>query len=258
MERDAMHDPMTVAFEIKRPWPQGRSGLGAGRRYFSPLVTIWHVDPESDGSDDSCGWSRPKSDAKHIERIRKLGEQQYYDLFGKRRATIEGKDYAYLCFEPSTYEAVYWAWRAIKFQGRKGWRFGEGRNVLSAAELQEIQELASNPVDNIQHTVATVASAEACANFFRIVDSCFRRFNRPWYRHPRWHIWHWQIQIHPWQQFRRWALTRCAHCGKGFAYGESPVSHSWHSARPKFLQGEIGLYHGDCSSAALPPRQAAA
>lgn len=36
-----MHDPMTVAFEIPRPWP---------------LVTVWHVDPERDGTDDSCDW----------------------------------------------------------------------------------------------------------------------------------------------------------------------------------------------------------
>lgn len=36
-----MHDPMTVAFEIR--W------LG---------VTIWHVDPETDGTDNSCRWHK--------------------------------------------------------------------------------------------------------------------------------------------------------------------------------------------------------
>lgn len=35
-----MHDPMTVAFDLG-------------------VVTIWHVDPEKDGSDDSCWNDRP-------------------------------------------------------------------------------------------------------------------------------------------------------------------------------------------------------
>lgn len=36
-----MHDPKTVAHEIRiKNWH---------------LVTIWHVDPETDGTDDSCG-----------------------------------------------------------------------------------------------------------------------------------------------------------------------------------------------------------
>lgn len=47
-----MHDPLTVAFEIPRPWPRT-----AGRfRYWPALVVVWHVDPEADGSDDSCDW----------------------------------------------------------------------------------------------------------------------------------------------------------------------------------------------------------
>lgn len=57
-----MHDPMIVAFEIRRPWPQRSSmrrantkrwSVGsspfwilAGREYYWPgLITVWHVDP---------------------------------------------------------------------------------------------------------------------------------------------------------------------------------------------------------------------
>jgi hypothetical protein len=65
-----MHDPLTVAFEIRRPWPEtadwrtkqaAREGIRwrfgspfwviAGRGlYFPPLITIWHRDPS--GYDD--------------------------------------------------------------------------------------------------------------------------------------------------------------------------------------------------------------
>ena len=45
-----MHDPETVAFDIKYPWKS------RDREYRGSFVTIWHVDPEKDGTDDSCGW----------------------------------------------------------------------------------------------------------------------------------------------------------------------------------------------------------
>lgn len=48
-----MHDPMTGAFEIKYPW---LSQWPDGTPYRPTFVTIWHVDPEKGGSDDSCDW----------------------------------------------------------------------------------------------------------------------------------------------------------------------------------------------------------
>lgn len=37
-----MHDPYVVAFEIKRPWPDGRIGK---RRYWPAMITVWHKEP---------------------------------------------------------------------------------------------------------------------------------------------------------------------------------------------------------------------
>lgn len=56
-----MHDPMIVAFEIKRPWPKRNMQSRVWKRrfwfdgYLPALVTVWHVDPEVGGDDDSCG-----------------------------------------------------------------------------------------------------------------------------------------------------------------------------------------------------------
>ena len=54
-----MHDPMTVAFEVKYPWRDKSSGTTKlfPKGYRRTFITVWHVDPETDGSDDSCGWS---------------------------------------------------------------------------------------------------------------------------------------------------------------------------------------------------------
>jgi hypothetical protein len=69
-----MHDPMTVAFEIRRPWPQRRQGrrlsekrwkigrspfwIIAGTEYYWPgLITVWHVDPSGFDSNEDCPYS---------------------------------------------------------------------------------------------------------------------------------------------------------------------------------------------------------
>lgn len=248
-----MHDPMSVAFEIKYPWKSDRNSLSPNgwRRSF---ITIWHVDPELGShqtglrSDDSCGWHTPPITPDERAKIRKIGEEMYSTIFEKRCRTQEGATYAYICYEPSAYDAIYWAWRRIKREDTKHiWQFGKEKNFLSAGELEAIYMLASRPSDNLQSTVGEVVDRETCGSFFLSVYRAYRRYNRPWWDYPRWHFWHWRFQVHPWQALRRWLLTRCARCGKRFAYGESPVSHSWHNERPKFMQGERGLYHMDCS-----------
>lgn len=65
-----MHDPLTVAFEIRRPWPRatgctvknaprwsfrGCFWMVAGRRFYWPsLITVWHREPGGRDSGDVC------------------------------------------------------------------------------------------------------------------------------------------------------------------------------------------------------------
>lgn len=48
-----MHDPMVVAFEIKRPWP-ARSSFGDRKRWWPSMVTVWHVEPKGHDSGTVC------------------------------------------------------------------------------------------------------------------------------------------------------------------------------------------------------------
>jgi hypothetical protein len=77
-----MHDPMTVAFEIRSPWPKpavwmteqaaktgvrwragGAFWVLAGRGlYFPSLVTVWHREPGSRDSLTVCGQHVQRSD----------------------------------------------------------------------------------------------------------------------------------------------------------------------------------------------------
>lgn len=55
-----MHDPLVVAFEIKRPWPRSYSAKTIdGRevpahRYWPSLITVWHREPGGHDSGDIC------------------------------------------------------------------------------------------------------------------------------------------------------------------------------------------------------------
>jgi len=220
-----MYDPMTVAHEIRYPW-KNKHG------YRSSIFTIWHVDPEKNTlgtrRDDSCGWSSPPYTQEEKDKIVKLAKDQYSSLFSKTVAYAEGKSYAYVCYNQDCYGAIYWTWRALKAHGKKGWQYGK---PLSPKELDEIYKLATNPVDNFQWHFRDEMTYQKFEDFFLLIWKCFRRFNRPWYKHPRWHIHHWRIQFRPWQTFKRRWLEKCSICGKrgftGSAYSDWNGTKIW-------------------------------
>jgi hypothetical protein len=246
-----MHDPMTVAFEIRYPWRAYRNAKSEFERtYRHPFITIWHNDPQRDGSDDSCGWFKRArhGDKSTLEKIKKAfasdwdGEYLgWFEVEGKPRFSVSAITLGLF------HRAAY-----IHF----------GKNHRAAKKflrerLYDILFFAENPVDSF-HPAITLKYGprkreERIAEAASIVYGCILRWTQPWYRHARWHVWHWRFQVHPWQTFRRWLLTRCARCGKRFAWGESPVSHSWDSPRKRFLRGEVGLYHSECSVTHVGP-----
>lgn len=70
-----------------------------------------------------------------------------------------------------------------------------------------------------------------------------------WTSHWRWHVHHWRFQVHPLQDLRRWALTRCEWCGgKSRKGGRVNVSRGGRERAP-WWRGELGLYHRECMSA---------
>lgn len=184
-----MHDPMTVAFEIRYPWKaysrekREASTSDFVKNYRESFITIWHVDPETDGSDDSCDWHNRK---------------------GKLNAK-----------EQAVAEAVW--------------------------DMETILDNKPHYPDSREH--------KAWQPLHSAIRNLLWKPSRThwWQVHPRWHVWHWQITVHPYRNARRWLLTRCCRCGGRFGYGESPVSGSWDKKPPRWFRGEEGMYHMDCS-----------
>lgn len=164
-----MHDPMIVAFTIRNPFIKRGS-------YRPSIITVWHVDPETDGTDDSCDW------------------------FGR---------------------------------------------YLSDREREAAWDIITNEIDNMCVYLKGMDRRDSesilTAQWLRA-----RRFykRRPWYKHPRWHIHHWQFQVHPIQKLKRWLWTRCERCGKRFPYGYAPISYNYTPGG--WFKGERGLFHHDC------------
>lgn len=184
-----MHDPMTVAFEIRYPWlayskaeRASRPKDGFRQTYREPFITIWHVDPEKDGTDDSCDWFNSKRKPTPVEKA--VGEAMW--------------------------------------------------------DLETLLDNEPHYPDSKEHKAFQPLSSA--------IRSLLRQPSRThwWQLHPRWHFWHWHIQVLPYMYARRWLLTRCCKCGGRFRWKESPISGSWDSRPPRWFRGEEGLYHADC------------
>lgn len=263
-----MHDPQTVAFTIPYPWRKyGRKGRNEFERsYREPFITIWHVDPERDGSDDSCGWfmRARHGDKSVLEKIEKRYEFDWDRIFNS-----DGTNNVYFCgyFTPDgdphfSVQGIvlnlFFVAAGVVFQsdGRTNWK--KARRFMRR-HLFDILMFAENPTDSLfdgitrkfeigcgevhtpERRKARIHGMAGC------VYAWILRETRPWYRHPRWHIWHWKLQIHPLQTFKRWAFSRCCKCGGRFAWGYCPTTDSWNSEGPQWFRSERNTYHSNCS-----------
>lgn len=239
-----MHDPMTVAHEIKAPWKHAPSKLWP-KGYRPTLITIWHVDPERDGSDDSCGWFKRArhGDATVLEKIRNDfafdWDADYGGWFDKTGKPILSPAGITLCM-----------FRLAAAHHFRGNRWSRRTERFMRRYLFEILYFAENPTDSMHPSIVGRYGIEKredrIAQAASIIYGCVLRWDQPWYRHPRWHFWHWRLQVHPWQALRRRLLTRCAGCGKPFI-GECPTSFGWGSKPKRWFRGEEGLYHSKCA-----------
>jgi len=268
-----MHDPMTVAFEIKspffrhKPWPKkARRDPNPFRLkrqweemapelkkdrsqswpegYRDSMFTIWHVDPERDGSDDSCGFGYAKLTKKQIEILRNT-------------AWSEGRNPHFLCCASKEWEGTFAESESLS----RGIYFLVCRVLRLKATYEEAAKYASQSTHIVDccgfggqwcflpgyHTNSVRDTPEIRQDHFHHilcgVARCIISQRRPWYKHPKWHIHHWKIQWHFWQKLYRWLFARCSKCGKRFSkWGDGDVIGDWNGTR---------IWHGACDSTNL-------
>jgi hypothetical protein len=232
-----MHDPSTVAFEFMWPpkWMKKAFKLPDSHMKDRWILTIWHIDPETDGSDDSCGWFSPKLTNEQRERLYALADEEYDFVIGDKYG-VKYQDPAGL---------VYWCWCMIgnRMDKRKGRKF-----ALSLKEINEVMSLSHNPSDNLRYSVNAVYKGEekerkeAFRQLLFLIYRSYLRIHRPWYKHPRWHIHHWNFQVHSLQKLKRYLFSRCKVCGGRFPWGYAP-SGPWHGTGPLWFRSEVAWHH---------------
>jgi len=252
-----MTDNKTVAFDIKYPWKNKRG-------YRNPFITIWHVDPKKDGTDDSCGrFIRSRHlDQKKINKVIKDFEFEWdhtfcygkkddeYDEYESDNSDVEKIIHSCGWFHPngdpnasviSIVISMFYSAARIFLGHKKAKKYMKDH-------IWEIIYFSENNIDSLKNSIVRkfekehdkkydkTEREERIREFAHIVSSYIMRDVRPWYRHPRWHLNHWEFQIHPFRKIKRFIFKKCGICGKRFKYNES-VGGSWHGDK---------IYHHDC------------
>ena len=200
-----MHDPYSVAHEIRFPWFRTVE-FGAGRmRMWGMFITIWHRDPcRGGGGDDSCGWFAPRLTERQLSRIDAMAHSEARDLWFRKAASKKIESAA---------EAEALMRGAIVVVARS-----LGVRVSMEEATRWACEMVHAPFDNYRSSLAYLPGyhgnnvedadyywrTDVSRSLFSGVARWILRERRPWWRHPRWHVHHWRIQVHPWQQVCRW------------------------------------------------------
>ena len=246
-----MHSPKAVAHEIYLGRKKKKNG-----HYRNALITIWHNDPETDGTDDSCGWFIRGRHVKKdiIEKVTKAFENEWDTTFkgdsghvyntgwfnpeGENILSVRGITLnmylraAKVVFDPDGTLGADKMWdKTYKFL-RKNYveimifsenNFDSLRDII----VRKFEIGCKEPYDKKRRD-------EMIENCARIITCDILRKSRPWYKHPRWHIHHWSLQIHPLQNFKRRFWDKCCVCNKrgfkGAAMGDWDGTKLWHES----------------------------
>lgn len=172
-----MHDPETLIFSL------------------GPF-TLWHRDPCSDHSDDSCGWFMrarhgDKTVLKRITSGIALDWKHYFSETGDP-----------LMSTPGIVINMFW-WGAHEALGKKARKWMRDN-------LDDILMFAENPIDGL-HSGITGKYGEdrepkehRIAQFAQCIYGWILRSKRTWWKHPRFHFHHWRISCRPfWRKATR-------------------------------------------------------
>lgn len=198
-----MHDPGTQIFHV------------------GPFM-LYHNDPCTDGSDDSCGWfMRAKHGKKEVlanivrafesdwdrnytsDSGKAFYERGLFHLNGHPRFSCGGV-VVNLFFAAATEhfrtDNKHPRKRAAKFMRDNLFEillFAENTFDSLHDDLVRTFQIGCNEKYTVQARRERIESIASC------IYGWILRSERPWYRHPRWHVHHWEFTIH-W----RWFLPR--------------------------------------------------
>lgn len=235
-----MHDPCTLVgdFQIR------------GHR----IVTVWHKDPETDGSDNSCDWFG----GRHVDKdiVHKVASSFAYQMKngmyggwfkegGLGRPNFSPMAIGIAMFHIASGNMMgFWKRRQRRFMADnlldilhfaenncdsligdmvRGVPVDEQKSIrCERCNGNGYREESGYGEENEKPTECYTCDGtgmvkdpdqvyKRAREFAGVVCSWVARRNRPWYRHPRWHFWHWQVQFPILWEVRSWLFAIADH-----------------------------------------------
>jgi len=223
-----MHDPQSLAFDIYLGPKEKKNG-----HYRIPFISIWHCDPETDGSDDSCGWFIR---SRHVDPILIAKVKREFEFNFKHNYWFDSKGqpkFSTIGTAVNMYQTAVWHmfmfWDNNKPTDSARRKF----NNFMRKHLYDIIAFTENPTDSlyaaINMTYGDESESSRIEHFTSIITSDIMRKLRPWYKHPRWHVHHWRITFPLLRGLYRRYIQRCDICHKVF--GRSAVYGDWYGTK---------------------------
>ena len=157
-------------------------------------LTLWHVDPCTDGSDNSCGWFHPrltKLQRSNLEFLAKQDRCEGVHRFFAARAKEPLPETGFILAQMLAIKV--WQW--IGCPSRK-----DPDVVIRDVSMTFWSSMAFMPgwhSNSPDESVDSCGFREHRATVVRAMAREILRHNRPWWKHPRWHFWHWKITCRP-------------------------------------------------------------
>lgn len=222
-----MHDPMHVVFDVLRPWPHRAREARPRRDDGDPLYRHRQVGPINVRA---ARFRCPHCDDGRV----KDPPPSYHDELwpGAECPDCLGRGYTRVSLRGRLPYLSMHFWRL----GRREWYFPA---VVTVWHVDPETDGTDSSCRNRYKRWHAEARADG--------DSL-----RAWWwwkvmaHYDKWHLHHWSLQFRPWQDFNRWAWSRCATCGGLFAWGEAPVSDSWGGDGPRWRKPEQHKHHMRC------------
>ena len=222
---------MTVAHEIFLGRKKKKNG-----NYRIPLITIWHNDPEIKGNDDSCGYSFAHVPEAIYKKVLSDFEFEFkhgywFDKEGNRKFSTMGVT---LCM----YSRAAWTYFIWKHHDNTSGRSYRQYQRFMRKYLFDFLHFAENSNDSLYNSINKVYGEDPSPERFAhtVIRDIITK-DRPWYKHPKWHIHHWKIQFVFFRDLKRRYWDKCSICGKR-GFGNQSACSNW--------QGDK-IWHCECS-----------
>lgn len=184
-------------------------------------VDIWHVDPErpTEGqrTDDSCKWfdrtpgeyatalrefindTSDMHDVRLTLNRRKHAPMAFYDGISKPNTDADRAPGYPRLSQADTLAVVLMIARTME---RSRWWRARRAAPMMLRPLVRIRNVSDVATDLALSSVDNLSSVETPESLARLIAAALNRHFKPWWRHPRWHLHHWKINVALLQRLR--------------------------------------------------------